>query len=77
VRGGGWCIGLLLESDDIEAMGRVDFGLGPVAIGYVVIATIGEVWAKLVPKRSLAAANGERLVLGADRLCPWLRAVGG
>jgi hypothetical protein len=68
---------LLRDSDDIEAVRSFDFGLGSVAVGYVVIATIGEVWAKLVPKRSLAAANGERLVLGADRLCPWLRAVGG
>jgi hypothetical protein len=66
----------LLDSDEIEAMRSVDFWLGPVAIGYVVIATIEEVWARLVPTRSLPAAT-ERLVLGADRLCLWLRAVGG
>ena len=59
VRGGEWSIGLLLDSDEIEA-----------GDDHVSDRRLG-------PKRSLDAANGERLVLGADRLCLWLRAVGG
>jgi hypothetical protein len=77
VRGGEWCGGLLLYSDDIEAVSSFGFWLGPVVIGYVAIATIGEVWAELVSRRWLAAAMGELLVFVADRVCPWLRPVGG